>query len=54
MFTSKTFWGGVTGAITALSGYLTGQLEMAAALQLGFTSILAIFLKHAVAKNGTQ
>ena len=50
MIKSKTFWAGVTGLIGAISGYLTGELEMGAAMNVGITSILAIFVRHGVSK----
>lgn len=50
MIKSKTFWAGVTGLIGAISGYLTGELEVGAAMNVGITSILAIFVRHGVSK----
>ena len=50
MIKSKTFWAGVTGLIGAISGYLTGELEIGAAMNVGITSILAIFVRHGVSK----
>ena len=50
MIKSKTFWAGVTGLIGAISGYLTGELEVGAAMNVGITSILAIYVRHGVSK----
>ncbi len=50
MIKSKTFWAGVTGLIGAVSGYLTGDLEIGAAINVGITSVLAIFVRHSVSK----
>tara|TARA_Y100001973_G_C5148030_1_gene306516 strand:- start:66 stop:245 length:180 start_codon:yes stop_codon:yes gene_type:complete len=50
MIKSKTFWAGVTGLIGAVSGYLTGELELGAAINVGITSALAIFVRHGVKK----
>ena len=50
MIKSKTFWAGITGLIGAVSGYLTGELEIGAAMNVGITSVLAIFVRHGVSK----
>jgi len=50
MLKSKTFWTGVTGVIGALAGFLTGELELGAAINVGITSLLAIFVRHGVSK----
>ena len=50
MLKSKTLWAGVTGLIGAISGYLTGELELGAALNVGITAVLAIFVRHGVSK----
>ena len=46
MIKSKTFWAGVTGLVGAVSGYLTGELELGAAINVAITSALAIFVRH--------
>mgnify|MGYP003640805907 FL=1 len=48
MLKSKTLWGGVTGIIGALAGYMTGEMELGAAINIAITSILAIFVRHGV------
>lgn len=47
---SKTFWTGAAGAVTALGAYATGQADAMAALQMGLTSLLAIFLRAGLVK----
>jgi hypothetical protein len=48
MLKSKTLWTGITGVIGALAGYMTGELEIGAAINIGITSLLAIFVRHGV------
>jgi|GEM_PF-3594235 len=48
MLKSKTLWSGVTGIIGSLAGYMTGELEMGAAINIAITSLLAIFVRHGV------
>ena len=50
MIKSKTFWAGVTGLVGAVSGDLTGELELGAAINVAITSALAIFVRHGVKK----
>ena len=50
MLRSKTFWTGITGLIGAIGGYFSGDLEMGAAINVGITSLLAIFVRHGVSK----
>ena len=45
---SKTFWAGVAAVITAVGGYSTGDLTPAAAIQVGLTGIVGIFLRDAI------
>jgi hypothetical protein len=51
MLKSKTVWAAVTAVVGAASGYFTGELELAAALQLVVTSVLAVFVRHGVKKS---
>ena len=53
MLKSKTMWAGIAGLVSAAGGYFTGDLGLAAALQIGLTSVIGIFLKHAVTKAGS-
>lgn len=48
MLKSKTLWTGITGVIGALAGYMTGELEIGAAINVGITSLLAIFVRHGI------
>ena len=50
MIKSKTFWAGVTGLVGAVSGYLTGELELGAAINVAVTSALAVFVRLGVKK----
>ena len=47
---SKTFWTGLAGAVTALGSFATGQADAVQALQMGLTSLLAIFLRAGLTK----
>jgi hypothetical protein len=47
---SKTFWTGLAGAVTALGAYCSGQAEAMPAIQMGLTSLLAIFLRAGLVK----
>tara|TARA_B100001540_G_C15779443_1_gene630256 strand:+ start:1273 stop:1449 length:177 start_codon:yes stop_codon:yes gene_type:complete len=51
MLKSKTLWGGITGIIGALAGFMTGEVEMGAAINIAITSLLAIFVRHGVKKT---
>jgi len=50
MIRSKSFWGGLTGLLGAVAGYMTGEIALGNAISIATTSILAIFVKHAVHK----
>ncbi len=50
-FSSKTFWAGLAAIVAAVGGYFTGELPMAAAIQMGFTGVLGMTLKHAISKG---
>jgi len=47
---SKTFWTGLAGVIGAVGGYFTGEATAGTAIQIGITSLLAIFLRDGMAK----
>jgi hypothetical protein len=51
MHKTKTFWASLTGITTALGAYFTGEIDLAATLQIVITSVLALFLRHGVAKS---
>ena len=50
MLKSKTTWTAITGALGGIAGYLTGDLELGAALNVVITSLLALFLRHGISK----
>ncbi len=45
----KTYITGVVAIITALGAYLSGDMSLAEAGQLGFTALLGMFIRHGVA-----
>jgi len=47
----KTTWAAIVAALTAVGGYLTGELGLAAALQLFFTAAIGAFLRQGVSKG---
>ena len=51
MLKSKTTWSAINGLIAAMSGYFTGSLEIGAALNLGFTSVIGLFIRHKLEKD---
>jgi hypothetical protein len=50
MLKSKSFWGGVTGLVSAIAGWATGEIELGNAISIATTSILAIFVRHGISK----
>jgi len=50
----KTTWTGITAIVTAAAGYFTGTMEPSTALQLGFSGLMAIFLRQGIAKGQTN
>ena len=50
MVKSKTVLTAVAAILSAAGAYMSGELELSAALNIGVTSILAIFLRHGVKK----
>ena len=47
---SKTIWTGVGAMLTALGGYLTGEMSGQAAVQTAFTGLTGIFLRMGMLK----
>lgn len=47
-FQSKAVWTGISGVVTAVGGFVTGVLGPAEALQLGFTSVMGIFIRTGI------
>lgn len=50
MKSSKTVMAAVAGLLTAAGSYLAGEIELQAALHIGITCILSIFLRLGVQK----
>ena len=48
---SKTVWTAVVSLVGAIAAVCTGDASIAEGLQVGVTAILAIFLRHSVAKT---
>ena len=51
MHKTKTFWASITGITTAVGAYYTGDIDLASTMQIVVTSVLALFLRHGVAKS---
>ena len=51
MHKTKTFWASLTGITTAVGAYFTGDIDLASTMQIVVTSVLALFLRHGVAKS---
>ena len=49
---SKTVWTGIAGLVAAAGGFFTGEMDLGSAIQTGIISLLAIFLRHGIAKQG--
>ena len=53
MLRSKTFWAAVSSCIAAVAAVATNEATLAEGLSIATTAILAIFLRHGVAKTQT-
>ena len=53
MLRSKTFWAAVSSCIAAAAAVATNEATLTEGLQIAVTAILAIFLRHGVAKSQT-
>mgnify|MGYP003643391214 FL=1 len=53
MLRSKTFWAAVSSCIAAIAAVATNEATLAEGLSIATTAILAIFLRHGVAKTQT-
>ena len=51
MLRSKTFWAAVSSCIAAVAAVATNEATLAEGLSIATTAILAIFLRHGVAKS---
>lgn len=49
-YKQKTTWTGIGGIVTAVGGFLTGQMDLQTAIELFVGSLLAIFLRQGIAK----
>ena len=53
MLRSKTFWAAVSSCTAAVAAVATNEATLAEGLSIATTAILAIFLRHGVAKTQT-
>ena len=53
MLRSKTFWAAVSSCVAAATAVATNEATLTEGLQIAVTAILAIFLRHGVAKSQT-
>jgi len=51
---SKTVWTGISGLVVAAGGFFTGSLEAGMAIQTAITSLLGIFLRAGIEKQGAK
>ena len=51
MITSKTLWASLAAIVGALGAWFTGEIQLAEMLQICTTSVLALFLRHGIAKT---
>lgn len=49
-YKQKTFWAGMAAIVAGVGGYLTGTLDLNAAVEMVATGIIAIFLRQGVEK----
>jgi len=47
----KTFWTAVAAIATAIGAYASGEMTLAQLIQIVITSLLAVFLRHGIAKE---
>ncbi len=47
-YQQKTFWAGIAGLLTAVTGYFTGEVGLLGASQLAIGSLIGIFLRQGV------
>lgn len=48
---TKTFWTGLAGVVSAAGAYFTGQADLAQAMQMALTGLVAIFLRHGLVRR---
>ena len=47
----KTFWAAIATIATAVGAYAAGEMQLFQLIQLITTSLLAVFLRHGIAKT---
>ena len=47
----KTFWAAIAAIATAIGAHAAGEMSLAQLLQIIATSLLAVFLRHGIAKT---
>ena len=45
LWKSKTFWAGIAAIVTALGGALSGQMDVATAIQTAVPAVMGIFIR---------
>ena len=50
----KTFWAAIAAISTAVGAYAAGEMQLFQLIQLITTSLLAVFLRHGIAKTNTH
>ena len=50
----KTFWAAIASISAAVGAYAAGEMQLFQLLQLITTSLLAVFLRHGVAKTDVR
>lgn len=51
-YTQKTTWTGIAGVVSGVAGLLTGTMNMGEAVQLVVMSLIGIFLRQGLIKEG--
>lgn len=49
-YKSKAVWTGIAAIVTTVGAYMSGQMELETAIQTGFGSLMAIFLRTGMMK----
>ena len=47
-FQQKTTWAGIAAIVTAVGGYLMGDMALVPAIQTAFGGFIAIFMRQAI------
>jgi len=51
VFKTKTAWTGIAAIIAAVGSYVTGELELAQAVQMALTGLIGVFLRDGMLKK---